>query len=382
MKILFLTDGIFPFQIGGMQKHSSVLVKLLAERGVDLTVIHPGGNDFSVQKLTGQFGDLPNLKFILIPFPGPGKIPGHYIRANRTYSKSAYEAVRNDLATFDLIYAQGFTGHYFLKKKEVSNYQAKVLVNLHGFEMFQFSADLKTRIAYSLLKREAKFNLIQADYVYSFGGKLHHILKLLEIPEAKILQHANGIVDAWLTDSHHEHAIRTFVFIGRNERRKGLSELTGALVKIIKSASDGMKFHFIGNIDETDQLRSSCLEYHGELRDSNQIISILDQCDCLVVPSYAEGMPTVILEAMARGLAIIGTDVGAVSRMIGGNGILLDHPNEEKIASAIQKVIEMDNHELNQWKQKSLELVREKFLWSKVVEAKIKDFCKITGKQV
>ncbi|MBK6526470.1 MAG: glycosyltransferase family 4 protein [Crocinitomicaceae bacterium] len=111
-----------------------------------------------------------------------------------------------------------------------------------------------------------------------------------------------------------------------------------------------------------------------------KIISILDQCDCLVVPSYAEGMPTVILEAMARGLAIIGTDVGAVSRMIDGNGILLTKPDEEKIAGAIQKVIEMNLNDMNLWKQKSLQLVRDKFLWSKVVEAKIKDFIRISSR--
>ncbi len=382
MKILFLTDGLFPFQIGGMQKHSSVLVKLLAERGLDLTVIHPGGKDYSVQKLNDEFGDFPNLKFILVPFPPPGKIPGHYIRANRAYSKSAFEAVGNDLASFDLIYAQGFTGHFFIKKKSAVNYKGKIVVNLHGFEMFQFSADLKTRLAYSLLKREAEFNLIQADYVYSFGGKLDRILKALGISEAKILAHANGIVDTWLTNSLNQHAVRTFVFIGRNERRKGLNELTTALNKIIKSTPHKLKFHFIGNIEETEQFKSSDIEYHGEIRDSTKIISILDQCDCLVIPSYAEGMPTVILEAMSRGLAVIGTDVGAVSRMIDGNGILLTNPDEEKIADAIQKVISMNEDELNQWKQKSLSLVREKFLWSKVVEEKIKDFCRITGKTV
>ncbi len=382
MKILFLTDGLFPFQIGGMQKHSSVLVKLLAERGLDLTVIHPGGKDYSIQKLNDEFGDFPNLKFILVPFPLPGKIPGHYIRANRTYSKSAFEAVRDDLPSFDLIYAQGFTGHFFLKKKHESNYKGKIVVNLHGFEMFQFSADLKTRLAYSLLKREAKFNLIQADYVYSFGGKLDPILKSLGISDAKILEHANGIVDTWLTDSFSQHAVRTFVFIGRNERRKGLNELTNALKRIIESTPHKLKFHFIGKIEGPEQLKSADLEYHGEIRDSKKISSILDQCDCLVIPSYAEGMPTVILEAMARGLAVIGTDVGAVSRMIDGNGILLANPAEEKIATAIQKVIAMDEDELNQWKQKSFTLVREKFLWSKVVEEKIRDFCRITGEKV
>jgi glycosyltransferase involved in cell wall biosynthesis len=382
VRILFLTDGLFPFQIGGMQKHSSVLVKLLAERGLDLTVIHPGGKDFSVEKLKEQFGDLPNLKFIFVSFPAPGKIPGHYIRANRAYSKSAFKAVSNELTSFDLIYAQGFTGHFFIKKKSVVNYKAKILVNLHGFEMFQFTADLKTRLAYLLLKREAKFNLIHADYVYSFGGKLDLILNSLEIPDSKILQHANGIVDTWITDSPREHTVRTFVFIGRNERRKGLTELTSALQKIIAVTAHKLKFHFIGKIEDTEQLKSPDIQYHGEIRDSNQIISILDQCDCLVIPSYAEGMPTVILEAMARGLAIISTDVGAVSRMIDGNGILLDKPDPEKITAALRKVIDMNAEELDEWKQKSLNLVSEKFLWSKVVQEKINDFCRITGKKV
>jgi glycosyltransferase involved in cell wall biosynthesis len=365
-----------------MQKHSSVLVKLLAKQGLNLTVIHPGGKDFSNQTLREHFGDLPNVKFILVPFPVPGKIPGHYVRANRAYSKSAYEAVHSDLASFDLIYAQGFTGRFFIKKKSAVNYKGKIVVNLHGLEMFQFAADLKTRLAYSLLKREAKFNLIQADYVYSFGGKLDRILTSLEIPEAKILQHANGIEDTWLTDSFLEHAARTFVFIGRNERRKGLTELTSALEKIIQSTPNNFKFHFIGRIDEADRLKNESLTYHGEIRDSNQIISILDQCDCLVIPSYAEGMPTVILEAMARGLAIIGTDVGAVRRMIEGNGILLEKPDVLKISEAMRTVITMRDSELSVWKEKSLELVREKFLWSKVVEEKIKDFHRITGKQI
>jgi glycosyltransferase involved in cell wall biosynthesis len=380
VRILFLTDGLFPFQIGGMQKHSSVLVKLLAEREVDLTVIHPGGKNFSDQKLAEQFGDLPNLRFIFVPFPLPGKIPGHYIRANKSYSKAAYQAVKDELSTYDLIYAQGFTGYYFLKFRDKLNLGPKVVVNLHGLEMFQFSADLKTRLAYSLLKHEAKFNLCHADYVYSFGGKLDRILKSLEISDAKILRHANGIVDTWPTHSINQHGVRTFVFIGRNERRKGLTELTDTLKKIIESTSHKLKFHFIGSIDKTQQLSHSDLEYHGEIRDTNQIISILDQCDCLVIPSYAEGMPTVILEAMARGLAVIGTDVGAVSRMIEGNGILLDSPDKKKLADAIQEVIDMNQADLDSWKQKSLMLVREKFLWSKVVEQKIKDFNRIIGK--
>ena len=42
-------------------------------------------------------------------------------------------------------------------------------------------------------------------------------------------------------------------------------------------------------------------------------MATLDECDVLLLPSLSEGMPTVVLEAMARGLQIIGSDVGAMN---------------------------------------------------------------------
>lgn len=364
-----------------MQKHSSVLVRLLAERGIDLTVIHPGGKDFSEEKLKEQFPESLKIRFIYVPFPTPGKIPGHYVRANKNYSKAAFKTVNHELADFDLVYAQGFTGHHFIQNKSLL-FKGKILVNLHGFEMFQFAADFKTKLAYFSLRREAKFNLKNADYVFSFGGKLDTILKSLGIPENRILQQANGITEDWLVQKTKQHSVRTFVFIGRNERRKGLPELNKALSSITTQFPNEIKFHFIGKIDEVDRLNHRSIIYHGEIRETEKIISILDQCDCLVIPSYAEGMPTVILEAMARGLAIIGTNVGAVSRMIDGNGILIDRPDPDLVADALKKILDMNSTDLRILKQKSLDLVKEKFLWSKIVEDKISDFQKITGKEV
>ena len=49
-----------------------------------------------------------------------------------------------------------------------------------------------------------------------------------------------------------------------------------------------------------------------------------DSCDILLCPSYSEGMPNVILEAMSRGLAIIATNVGAIRLLVSeDNGVLL-----------------------------------------------------------
>ena len=49
-------------------------------------------------------------------------------------------------------------------------------------------------------------------------------------------------------------------------------------------------------------------------------------------PSYSEGMPNVIMEAMSRGLAIIATDVGAVSKLVDEeNGWLINPRGLEKL---------------------------------------------------
>jgi glycosyltransferase involved in cell wall biosynthesis len=56
--------------------------------------------------------------------------------------------------------------------------------------------------------------------------------------------------------------------------------------------------------------------YHGVVRDRQALKEKIDACDVLLLPSLSEGMPTVILEAMARGLDVIASDVGAVRELV------------------------------------------------------------------
>jgi glycosyltransferase involved in cell wall biosynthesis len=136
-------------------------------------------------------------------------------------------------------------------------------------------------------------------------------------------------------------------------------------------------FHFVGPIPKDAQLNDKRLEYHGEIREVDKIKDILHQSDVLVCPSHSEGMPTVILEGMASGLAILATDVGAVSRQIKNNGILLDEPNPEALQKALFELANCSVQELNQMKTNSIELIKKKFLWSVIADQKVKDFKKI-----
>ncbi|MGB0418765.1 MAG: glycosyltransferase family 4 protein, partial [Opitutales bacterium] len=76
------------------------------------------------------------------------------------------------------------------------------------------------------------------------------------------------------------------------------------------------EFVFIGPIPKEKQLDLPWVQYRGSVSDQDALKAELDQGDVLVCPSYSEGMPTVILEAMARGLAIVATDVGATCELV------------------------------------------------------------------
>jgi glycosyltransferase involved in cell wall biosynthesis len=157
------------------------------------------------------------------------------------------------------------------------------------------------------------------------------------------------------------------VFVGRHERRKGIEELTKALAAWSQGRS--FRFDFVGPIPSANQLQRAEVRYHGSISDSTRLQSILDDSDVLVCPSHSEGMPTVILEAMARGLAIIATDVGAVRLMVGpDNGILMPHPSVRLIRQAIEQMMALPAAELIALKKASLRKVQQ-FTWDRAAQS-------------
>lgn len=111
--------------------------------------------------------------------------------------------------------------------------------------------------------------------------------------------------------------------------------------RLFKEKFKNFEFHFIGPIPAKAKIINSQVIYHGEIRTESKIRKIISNCDVLVCPSYSEGMPTVISEAM--GLAIIATDVGAVQEMVDGNGWLIHNSRPKTIQKALIKAFHISN---------------------------------------
>lgn len=373
MRISLLTDGIFPYVIGGMQKHSYYLAKYFARRGVYVDLYHTNQSklDITILELFSE-EEKKFIRSFVIPFPKAGKLPGHYIKASFAYSEAIFEIFRKQEPS-DFVYAKGFSAWKLIDEKKNGFKCAPIGVNFHGYEMFQKAPNFKTYLALKFLfQKPVLYNVNNADHVFSYGGKIDDLIKSIGVPEKKIISIPTGIEESWLV---HEPSVNSssktkFLFVGRFERRKGVEELNKAL-SLLKSNSN-FEFHFIGPIPEANQLKLPHVFYHGSITDAEIMKAKVKELDVLVCPSHSEGMPNVIMEAMASGLAIIATDVGAVKLMVDEkNGVLLQSSNPNEIASAIEKISKLDPHLLQQMKLESIGKVKNNFLWSKVIDETI-----------
>jgi len=369
MKIALLTDGIHPYVIGGMQKHSYHLVRELARNGHTVYLFHCNESKLDAAKL--EFfseEERKNIKSFLIPFPHKKYYPLHYISESYDYSESIYSALQPFISEVDFIFAQGFCAWALLKHRK--NNTPPVAVHFHGLEMFQNIPSVKAKLSRRFLQKAVNENLRKADYAISLGGKITTILNSIT-DKNKVWEVPVAIEKTWLTETIGPVSDKVrFAFVGRYERRKGIPELNEAIKSL--SGSTHLTFDFIGEIPEEHKLPYSFVKYHGKISSEGEIKKILSGCDVLICPSYAEGMPYVIMEAMACGLAVIATDVGAVSLLVNSdNGWLINSPKTENIAEAINTAI--DDKSLQQKKSASLQKIKANYLIETVTASLIQN---------
>ena len=344
MRIALITDGIWPYVLGGMQKHSYYLCKYLAQQNVYVDLYHFNQSNYDISKL--EFfteEERIYINSIIIDFPKSLPFPGHYIYNSYKHSKLIFEAIKDKLPIYDFIYTKGFTGWVLINQKSNGKIKcAKIGVKFHGYEMFQKAPDFKIKLQhFFLLRNPVKIISQKADIVFSYGGKITDIIRSLDVTPEKIIELPSGVESISLSNEIKPAGqILRFLFLGRYERRKGIEELNDAISTIVsKEQKQKTEFHFIGPIPQEKHLQNKAVIYHGEIRDRVKLTAAIKNCDVLICPSWSEGMPNVILEAMANGLTVIATDVGAVNVLVNEKtGYLIDNSVPELIRNEIEKI--------------------------------------------
>jgi len=129
---------------------------------------------------------------------------------------------------------------------------------------------------------------------------------------------------------------KKFVFLGQIREEKGIDEILEAF----KLLSNEYSIDLYGNLfqekyNETLFREYSNVSYKG-LVHNEQVYEVLSKYDVLVLPSYMEGYPGVLIEAFAVGLPVISTDLESIKEMVDDNGILIKSKSSKQLLEAIQ----------------------------------------------
>lgn len=141
-------------------------------------------------------------------------------------------------------------------------------------------------------------------------------------------------------------------YVGRLEKGKGLIELGKAMTYIFQEFPNAT-LTFVGRIKRSPKpwqnmqqyLEKELWEYRRQLRflghvELEQIPIALSQTDISVIPSRWENFPTVCLEAMSAGRAIVGSKQGGMNELLADDcGLRVDTSSPESIAEGIKKLI-------------------------------------------
>ncbi|WP_339732153.1 glycosyltransferase [uncultured Gimesia sp.] len=137
---------------------------------------------------------------------------------------------------------------------------------------------------------------------------------------------------------------KVVLFVGRLDPQKAPGDLLTAFGRFAEQASD---FHllFVGEGPLKAELRESarqlpCADRVHFAGWQSEVPQLMRAATCLVLPSLWEGMPNVVLEAMASGLPVISTDVDGVSELIqpGEQGTLVAQGSPAEIQQALQSL--------------------------------------------
>lgn len=134
---------------------------------------------------------------------------------------------------------------------------------------------------------------------------------------------------------------KRFIFVGRLAAVKGLPVLIQAFAKALKSDPD-LHLTLVGDGDDRAALETAAAPLGQAIRFTGyqsqaEVAEILSQSDVLVLPSFAEGVPVVLMEAMASAKPVIATRVAGVAELVedGISGYLVTPGDPEALADKI-----------------------------------------------
>lgn len=268
----------------------------------------------------------------------PGQLK--WAQPHKRFAAAVEKAIQENNLEFDVIHAHlampaGGAAAIIAKK-----YNKPYVLTLHG-------SDVNVYPHYSKGAMEAfQFAVKNAQEVIAVSGALADETERLTGVKPRVL--AIGIdmerFNGTGLDVENKRAIRDklqlpndkkiLLYIGRLVNEKGIREL----VEAMKQLDDNYRLVLIGDGPLMEEVKGDPkIILTGQLP-NEAVKDYLLSSDLFVLPSYNEGMPTVIIEALSLKVPVLSSNVGGVPELFGEHGnLLIDPKSSEQIVEKVEQ---------------------------------------------
>lgn len=274
--------------------------------------------------------------------------------------------------------ADGYVG-LILKRK----YDLPLICSLRGSDINLYP--YRDKLTMLLTKKV----ISEADQIVSVSHAIKTAAEVIAKPKRSIKVVYNGCDFKLFSYSEEKRTLirnklgisrnaKIIIFVGKITKNKGIFDLITAFKKL---SSKYTRLHLIivGYGPEYDALEKLLSfnnfnkKVHLVGRQPQRIIhNYLSAADVFVLPSYDEGLPNALLEAMSCGLPVIATKVGGIPEAIEDrkSGILINSKDVESISKAIENILK-DEESTKRMGINGKQIVEQKFSWVQNTEKMI-----------
>jgi glycosyltransferase involved in cell wall biosynthesis len=279
--------------------------------------------------------------------------------------------------------------HFTIKNNIYGSWAAslarkKFINNITGLGTIFINDNLISKLVYLLYKSSQPF----AERIFCQNNDDYSLLiKNNLVPEKKLYILPGSGVDL---EKFHPRLLNRglktdsfcfrFVYCGRMIADKGLFELIEAVMQINQSTVR-CNLWLCGFIDEKNHsyINPALIEswakqsYIDWIGPTENVSEVLSECNCLILPSYREGLPRSILEACAMSLPVIASDVPGCRDIISDNhnGFLCNPKDSKSLQSAMLKMLSISDSQREEMGKNGRQRVEKEYNESIVINSAI-----------